>query len=141
MTAGSPASLAAVAPGTGRPLGRHRAADGRAGGADRRERDANDAFLALPDLPHYFSVFVWAATFGGFALLIVYLLMSLGAFRGLADHPNRAGLWIAVILGASCSPAAAIFGSLLQGDEPAAAGSRGLALAWFVVGIVVMFGW
>ena len=55
--------------------------------------------FALPGLPHYFSIFVWASTFGGFALVVVYLLMSVGAFRGLADHGNMAGVYIASIVG------------------------------------------
>ncbi len=47
--------------------------------------------FALPDFPHYFSVFAWCATFGGFALLVVYFLMSVGAIRGLSDDPNKVG--------------------------------------------------
>ena len=48
-----------------------------------------------PELPHYFAIFVWASTFGGFALLVVYLLMSIGAFRGLV-RPAAAWLGCAI---------------------------------------------
>ncbi len=43
----------------------------------------------MPGLPHYFSLFAWCATFGGFALIVVYFLMSIGAIRGLADDPDE----------------------------------------------------
>src|SRR4029077_6656610 len=32
--------------------------------------------FALPQTPHYFALFAWGSTFGGFALVVVYLLMS-----------------------------------------------------------------
>jgi amino acid transporter len=37
--------------------------------------------FALPGTPHYFSLFAWGSTFGGFALVVVYLLMSVGSPR------------------------------------------------------------
>jgi amino acid transporter len=99
--------------------------------------ETSDTLLALPDLPHYFSVFIWAATFGGFALLIVYLLMSIGAIRGLADHPNKAGLWIAVVLGVLIT-GGGIFGSFYKVTSPTLL-APWAALIWFVIGLVVMF--
>ncbi len=48
-----------------------------------------DNLFALEGLPHYFSLFVWCSTFGGFALLVVYFLMSFGALAGLATIPRR----------------------------------------------------
>jgi amino acid transporter len=99
--------------------------------------ETSDTILALPDLPHYFSVFIWAATFGGFALLIVYLLMSIGAIRGLADHPNKAGLWIAVVLGVLIT-GGGIFGSFYKVTSPTLL-APWAALIWFVIGLVVMF--
>ena len=132
-----PASLARVAPSTGTPLGAIvllmvvQAVLIVAS-------ETNDSFLALPDLPHYFSVFIWAATFGGFALLIVYLLMSVGAIRGLSDHPNRAGLWVAVILGVLIT-GGGIYGSFYKVTSPLLL-APWAALLWFVVGLLVMFG-
>src|SRR5579863_3669389 len=37
--------------------------------------------FALPATPHYFALFAWGATFGGFALVVVYLLMAVGSLR------------------------------------------------------------
>ena len=132
-----PAPLASVSRGTGTPLGAILllmvvqavliAAS-----------ETNDTFLALPRLPHYFSVFIWAATFGGFALLIVYLLMSIGAIRGLADHPNKVGLWIAVVLGVAIT-GGGIYGSFYKVTSPTLI-APWAAVIWFVVGLIVMFG-
>ncbi len=98
--------------------------------------ETSDTLLALPELPHYFSIFIWAATFGGFALLIVYLLMSIGAIRGLSDHPNKVGLWISVILGVAIT-GGGIFGSFYKVTSPLLL-APWAALIWFVIGIVVM---
>jgi amino acid transporter len=98
--------------------------------------EANDTLLALPDLPHYFSVFAWCATFGGFALLVVYLLMAIGAFRGLADVPNKAGLTIAAILGIAIT-AAGIWGSFYKVPSPTLLAPWS-AVIWFGLGILYM---
>jgi amino acid transporter len=95
-----------------------------------------DALFALPDLPHYFSLFAWCATFGGFALIVVYFLMSIGAFRGLADDPARAKLMIAGVLGIVVT-GAAIFGSFYKVPSPTILAPF-YALVWFVIGLVVM---
>jgi amino acid transporter len=100
--------------------------------------EAWDDLFALEGLPHYFSLFAWCATFGGFALLVVYLLMSLGALRGLADHPNTVGLWISVILGVAIT-GGGIFGSFYQVPSPTilapyyALGLLGVGLVFSVV--------
>lgn len=99
--------------------------------------ETSDTLLSLPQLPHYFSVFIWAATFGGFALLIVYLLMSVGAINGLADHSNKAGLWIAVILGVAIT-GAGIFGSFYKVTSPTLI-APWAAVLWGLLGVVVMF--
>ncbi len=39
--------------------------------------------------PHYFAMFSWLSSYGGFALVVIYLLLSIGATRGLRDHPNK----------------------------------------------------
>jgi amino acid transporter len=100
--------------------------------------ETNESFLALPETPHYFAVFIWAATFGGFGLLIVYLLMSVGAVFGLADHPNKVGLWISVLLGVAIT-GAGIFGAFYKVTSPILI-APWAAVIWFVVGLVVMFG-
>jgi len=96
-----------------------------------------DGLFALPETPHYFAIFAWAATFGGFALLVVYLLMSIGALRGLADHPNKVGLYVAVLLGVAIT-VAGIYGSFYKVTSPFLI-APWAALAWFVVGLVFMF--
>jgi amino acid transporter len=73
--------------------------------------------FALEGLPHYFSLFIWCATFGGFALLVVYLAMSVGALFGLSDHPRRVTLWISAILGIAIT-GAGIFGSFYKVPSP-----------------------
>ena len=99
--------------------------------------EANDTLLALPELPHYFSVFVWCATFGGFALIVVYLLMSVGALRGLSDHPNQAGLWISALVGIVIT-GAAIFGSFYKVTSPTLL-APWAALIWGAIGLLYMF--
>jgi len=94
-------------------------------------------WFALPETPHYFSIFVWASTFGGFALVVVYLLMSIGAFRGLKDSANMAGVYLAAIVGIALT-AAAIFGSFYKQTSPIVL-APWFALAWFALGIIVTF--
>lgn len=99
--------------------------------------EGNDTLLVLaPGLPHYFSVFVWCSTFGGFALLVVYFLMSLGATRGLRDDPKKVELWCSVILGVAIT-AAAIFGSFYKVTSPTLI-APWAAVIWFVLGLIYM---
>lgn len=104
--------------------------------------EANDSLLALlgpdgvPVVPHYFSIFVWCATFGGFALLVVYLLMSLGAIRGLADLQRKTALWISVLLGVAIT-GAGIYGSFYKVTSPTLI-APWAALAWGVLGLLYM---
>jgi amino acid transporter len=96
----------------------------------------NESLLALPGLPHYFAIFVWCATFGGFALLVVYLLMSIGALRGLGDDEGRTGLILAAILGIVIT-AAAIFGSFYKVTSPTLLAPWS-AVIWFALGLLYM---
>jgi amino acid transporter len=98
--------------------------------------ETNDTLLTLTGLPHYFSIFIFGATFGGFSLLVVYLLMSVGALRGLADIPNKVGLWVAAVLGIAIT-AGGIFGSFYKVTSPTLVGPWA-AIAWFVLGFVYM---
>jgi amino acid transporter len=93
--------------------------------------------FALPELPQYFSLFAWCATFGGFALIVVYFLMSIGAIKGLADDPAKGKLMLAVIIGL-ITTSAAIFGSFYKVPSPTVL-APWFAVAWFVLGLVVMF--
>ena len=94
-----------------------------------------DSLFALPQTPHYFAIFSWASTFGGFALVVVYLLMSLGALRGLPDRSGRAGVVVAALVGIAIT-AGAIFGSIYQVPSPTKLAPY-YAIGWFVLGLVV----
>src|SRR6202035_5041535 len=48
--------------------------------------------FALPETPHYDALFSWGSTFGGFALVAVYLPMAIGSLRSFARSPRRLGL-------------------------------------------------
>ena len=98
--------------------------------------EANDTLLALPDLPHYFSVFAWGATFGAFALLVVYFLMSIGGLFGLTEGEGRAGIVVAAIVGIVVT-GAAIFGSFYKVPSPTVLAPI-YALVWGGVGLVYM---
>jgi amino acid transporter len=73
--------------------------------------------FAQPAMPHYVAVFSWASTFGGFALTVIYLLLSLGALRGLRDHPKQWAVRLAVADGVVIT-LAAIFGSVYHVAAP-----------------------
>ena len=98
--------------------------------------EVSDTFLALPDLPHYFSIFIWCATFGAFALIVVYLLMSIGSLRGLSDTPKKVGLWCSAIIGIVIT-VAAIYGSFYKVTSPTLI-APWAAVAWFALGLVYM---
>ncbi len=75
------------------------------------------SLFALPDLPHYVSMFSWLSTFGSFSLAIIYLLMSVGAIKGLADHPKRWAVYLASLVGVMVT-GAALFGSVYKVSAP-----------------------
>jgi amino acid transporter len=87
-----------------------------------------------PDL-HYFSMFIWLSTFGGFVLLMVYAALAVGAFRGLADHPGRAVVWIAALVGLAIS-LGGIYGAVYEVPSPTNL-VLWFAIGWLVVGIIV----
>ena len=91
--------------------------------------------FALPQTPHYFAMFSWGSTFGGFALVVVYLLMSVGAFRSLRHDEGPVRLAIAAIVGVVIT-AGAIYGSFYKVTSPTVLAPE-LALAWFAIGIVI----
>ena len=94
------------------------------------------SLFALEGLPHFFALFIWASTFGGFALVVVYLMMSVGALRGLTDGPGRAGVVVAALVGIAIT-AAAIFGSFYKVPSPTLI-APWAAVIWFLIGLVLM---
>jgi amino acid transporter len=95
-----------------------------------------DSLFALEGFPHYFSLFAWCATFGGFALLVVYLLMSLGSLAGLHDGANYGGIVVSAILGIVIT-GAAIWGSFYKVPSPTILAPT-YALIWGGIGLVYM---
>ena len=73
--------------------------------------------FALPGTPHYSAMFSWGSTFGSFALALIYLLLAVGAVRGLRDHPKRWAVWLAVIVSLLVT-GGAIYGSIYKVSRP-----------------------
>jgi amino acid transporter len=70
------------------------------------------SLFALPGTPHYFAIFSWGSTFGGFALVVVYLMMALGSARSFG--PSQ---WIAALVAVAIT-GGAIFGSFYKVTSP-----------------------
>jgi amino acid transporter len=93
--------------------------------------------FALPGLPHYFALFAWGSTFGGFALVVVYLLMSVGSLRNFGTAPGRGALIVAALIGIVIT-AGAIFVSFYKVQAPTIYAPWG-AVGLFVVGLLIAF--
>ena len=87
--------------------------------------------FALPQTPHYFALFAWGSTFGGFALVVVYLLMSVGALRSFSGAEGRARIILSAVVGILIT-AAAIFGSFYKVTAPT------IYAPWFALGLLVI---
>jgi amino acid transporter len=93
--------------------------------------------FAQPGVPHYAAIFGWGATYGSVALGVIYLLMSVGALRGLIHHSPVWLVILAALVGIVIT-AAAIFGAVYQVHAPTIyAGYAGLGT--FVVGLILAF--
>jgi amino acid transporter len=93
--------------------------------------------FALPGTPHYFALFAWGSTFGGFALVVVYLLMCVGSLRSFASASNRARLLIAAAVGILIT-SGAIFGSFYKVTKPTIY-APWVALALLAIGFLSTF--
>ncbi|MGE5156135.1 MAG: APC family permease [Betaproteobacteria bacterium] len=93
------------------------------------------SLFAQAGLPHYVAIFFWGATFGSVALGVIYFLMSVGALRGLADHPHRWLVYLAALVGIVIT-AAAVFGAVYKVTAPTIYAAWG-ALGVFVVGLIL----
>jgi amino acid transporter len=87
--------------------------------------------FALPATPHYFALFAWGSTFGGFALVVVYLLMAIGSLRSFGTAPGRFWLAVSAVL-AIVITAGAIFGSFYKVTSPT------ILAPWFAVGVLAL---
>ncbi len=74
-------------------------------------------WFALPKTPEYVSMFSWMSTYGGFAIVVIYLLISVGALKGLRDHPKLWAVVLAALVGIAVT-AAAIYGSIYKVGAP-----------------------
>jgi amino acid transporter len=90
-----------------------------------------NGLFAQAGLPHYVAMFSWFSTLGSFSLACIYLLMSVGALRGLADHPKRWAVYLASAVGILVT-AAAIYGSVYQVGAPI------IWAVWTGVGVAVL---
>jgi len=73
--------------------------------------------FAITGLPEYVALFSWMSTYGGFAIAIIYLLIAVGALRGLREHPAKAKLYVASAVGFLVT-GAAIFGAIYKVTAP-----------------------
>ncbi len=91
----------------------------------------------VPGLPHYIAMFSWGAGFGGLALVLIYLLMCVGAIRGLRDHAQRWAVWLAVIVGLIVT-GGAIFGAIYKATKPTIYIPWAVAIV-LVIGVILTF--
>lgn len=93
--------------------------------------------FALPKTPHYFALFAWGSTFGGFALVVVYLAMSVGALRTFVRAKGRAWIYVCGALGVLIT-GGAIWASFYKVTSPTIYAPE-FALVWLGIGIVAAF--
>jgi amino acid transporter len=73
--------------------------------------------FALTGAPEYVSMFSWMSTFGGFAIAAIYLLIAVGAVRGLRNRGKSWALYLACLVGGVVT-AAAIYGAIYKVTSP-----------------------
>ncbi|HEV2427515.1 MAG TPA: APC family permease [Acidimicrobiales bacterium] len=73
--------------------------------------------FALKGFPEYISMFSWLSTFGGFAITIIYLLICVGALRGLRQSSRVWGTYLAALVGIAVT-GAAIYGAIYKVPAP-----------------------
>ena len=89
------------------------------------------SLFALPSTPHYFALFAWGSTFGGFALVVVYLLMAIGSLRSYGRAPGRVWLVISAVVAIAIT-AGAVFGSFYKVTSPT------IYAPWFALALLVI---
>ncbi|HEY2443869.1 MAG TPA: APC family permease [Streptosporangiaceae bacterium] len=125
-----PAALAVVSRRRGSPLG----ATGFVAAASLAVLLVNlfwTGLFALPATPHYFAMFAWGSTFGGFALVVVYLLMSVGSLRDFKGSERRGPLIASAVLGIVIT-GGAIFGAFYKVTRPT------ILAPWFALALLVI---
>jgi len=98
---------------------------------------ADTVFADASPSPHFFDMFLWLSTFGGFALMVVYGLLAFGSFWGLRQGANYAGVVIAAVIGLAIS-VAAVYGGIYKQPNPFNLVWR-YVVAWAILGLIVAF--
>jgi len=73
--------------------------------------------FALKGFPEYFSMFSFLSTFGGFAIAVIYLLIAIGALRGLRSTGKTWQLYLACLVGGLVTMSA-IYGAIYKVTAP-----------------------
>ncbi len=97
-----------------------------------------NGFMAVGpmDPGEWFPLFNWGATFGGFMLIAVYLVIAIAGIRGM-EGESRLWMAIAGVVGGAVS-IGAIYGVIVQyADLPAYNRIWWIALIWIAVGILI----
>jgi amino acid transporter len=128
-----PKSLALVSNRNGAPIGAGAVVVGLSLVAVLVNQNWTGLF-ALPNTPHYFALFSWGSTFGGFALVFVYLLMSAGALRESIAAGGAIGQRVAAVIGIVVA-GGAVFASFYKVTSPTIL-APGLAVVLFGAGLL-----
>ncbi len=95
------------------------------------------SLFALPLTPHYFAMFAWGSTFGGFALVVVYFLMCIGSLHSFAAAERRSSIIVAAVVGLVIT-GGAIFGAFYKVTSPTIEAPY-YAIALLVIGFASTF--
>jgi len=88
-----------------------------------------------PAFPHYFAMFNFGSAFGGLALAVIYLLLCVGALRGLRDHARFPLVVLTAVVGVVVT-GAAVWGAIYQVQAPTIYAAYGVGIV-FVVGLLL----
>ncbi len=82
-------------------------------------------------------MFSWMSTYGGFAIVVIYLMISVGALRGLRGHPKMWAVYLASLVGVLVT-IAAIYGAIYKVAAPTKwAPFTGIVI--LIIGVAVSF--
>jgi hypothetical protein len=62
-------------------------------------------------------MFSWLSTYGGFAITLIYLMISIGAINGLKSSDKKVKLYLAIVAGIAVT-VAAIYGAIYKVSSP-----------------------
>ena len=93
--------------------------------------------FALTGLPHYVAMFSWLSTLGSCSLGAIYLLLSVGAIKGLRSHPAQWKVYLAVLVSVLVT-GGAVFGAFYQQPAPII-WAPFVGLAIFAIGLLLTF--